>query len=382
LTIDSGIVVQRAPVFALGSVRVSTSPGEIFASDGLQQTVTAQFYARGGAPAANTKVFLTRGPGTLARNVRGSRGGTILTNAQGLLTWNVTVPLLTLSQAQYFGFFSGLIRYLAPASNGDFYLNQFLFVLLTKLPLQFVRGYLYVPTSVAFASVSVDKTLVPEDGTATATVTVTDGGGSPIPNATVWSGPIQTLTDAAGHASFTFSAGSGAVENLAVVTTPDKSQVTRAWYGILASAPVLSYASLAVTPALAGSASTITIAVTNQLAVAGPATVVLLVNGQAVDAQVVNLAASGSATVTFKRVFDTAGTYSVAVGDQTASTTISAPPQDLTVYAVGGGLLVVGLAIGAVVGLMMSRRRKRPPGMEMKEETKPSEEELPPEENL
>ena len=73
----------------------------------------------------------------------------------------------------------------------------------------------------------------------------------------------------------------------------------------------------------------------------------------------------------------------MAVGDQAASTVITAPPQDLTVYAVGGGLLVVGLALGAVVGLMMSRRRKRPPAMEMgKEETRPSEEELPPEENL
>jgi ABC-type transport system substrate-binding protein len=390
--IDSGIVVQRAPVIALGSASVS-APGEIFASDGRTQTITAKFYARDGAPAANAKVFLLRGFGTTARNVLGGFGGTHTTDATGTVSWTVTVPLLTLSQAHYFSFLTADERYAFGGREqlfsgngdnwGDFYLNQFLFVVLSKLPLVVVRGYLYVPTSVAFASVSVDKTLVPEDGTATATVTVTDGGGSPIANATVWSGPIQTLTDASGHASFSFSAGSGAVENLAVVTTPDKSQVTRAWYGILASAPVLSYASLAVAKDFAGSVSTITLTVTNQLAVAGPATVVLLVNGQAVDAQVVNLAASGSATVTFKHVFDTAGTYAVAVGDQTASTTIDPRPQDLTVYAVGGGLLVVGLALGAVVGLMMSRRRKRPPAMEMgKEETRPSEEELPPEENL
>lgn len=390
--IDSGIVVQRAPVIALGSASVGAT-GEIFSSDSRTQTITAKFYARDGAPAADAKVFLLRGFGTTARNVLGGFGGTLTTDATGQVSKAVTVPLLTLSQAHYFSFLAADERYAFGGREqlfsgngdnwGDFYLNQFLFVVLSKLPLVVVRGYLYVPTSVAFASVSVDKTLVPEDGTATATVAVTDGAGSPIANATVWSGPIQTLTDATGHASFTFSAGSGAVENLAVVTTPDKSQVTRAWYGILASAPVLSYASLAVTPAFAGSASTITLTVTNQLAVAGPATVVLLVNGQAVDAQAVNLAASGSATVTFKHVFDSAGTYSVAVGDQTTSATITDKPQDLTVYAVGGGLLVVGLALGAVVGLMMSRRGKRPPAMEMgKEETKPSEEELPPEENL
>jgi len=159
--------------------------------------------------------------------------------------------------------------------------------------------------------------------------------------------------------------------------------VTRAWYGILASAPVLSYGALTVSAAPARAASTITAQVTNLLAVAGPATVLLLVNGQAVDAQVVSLAASGTATVTFRHVFDSAGSYTVAVGSQTATAAIAEPPVDPLVYGLGIGLLVVGLAVGAVVGIMISRRRKRPPAMGMeKEETKPADEELPPEENL
>ncbi|TLZ46196.1 MAG: hypothetical protein E6K19_01210 [Methanobacteriota archaeon] len=383
--IDSGVVVQRAPVIALGSASVATT-GQIFASDGLTQTVSAKFYARDGAPAANAKVFLLRGPGTTARNVLGGFGGTLTTNATGDVSQAVKVPLLTLSQAHYFSFLAADERYAYGgreqlfsgngANWGDFYLNQFLFVVLTKIPLEFVRGYLYIPTSVAFASASVDKTLVAESGTATVTVSVTDGAGAAIPNATVWSGPIQTITDANGRATFTTSPAAGAFESLVVVTTPDKTQVIRAWYGIFASAPVLSYGALTVTPGPAGAASTISVPVTNQLAVGGESTVVLLVGGQAVAAQAITIGPSATMTVTFQHVFAQAGSYTVGVGDKTATASIGGPDMTTT-YALAGGLLAVGLAVGAVVGIIMSRRGKRPPGMK-----KPADEELTPEDNL
>ena len=98
----------------------------------------------------------------------------------------------------------------------------------------------------------------------------------------------------------------------------------------------------------------------------------------------VTIAASGTATVTFKHVFDSAGSYTIGVGDQsTTASVVAAPGPDNTLaYALGGGLLVVGLAIGAVVGIMMSRRRKRPPTMAKEDESKLADEELPPEENL
>lgn len=432
--IDTGMVIKRAPVFALGSVwwDVPVLSSENLGARWPKATgvaLHARFYARTGSstvPLADPEVFLTRGPGRAARvvgnaNTRsGVAFGTI--NAadypeaysNGVLTWNVTeaytrvrvydhstwpwgihteaVPPLGVSQAISYAFVPADRRYAfggreqlfgndVDSYGPAFWLSPALAILIAKVPFEFTKGYLFVPTAKAFAAASVDKTIVAEAGTATATINVTTVKGEPIANATVWSGPYQAITDANGKATFTFSAGSGAIENLAVVTTPD-GQVIRAWYGILASAPVLSYASLTVTPAAAGSASTISVQVTNLLAVAGPATVVLLVNGQAVDAQAITLAASASATVTFKHVFDSAGSYAVAVGDQTATASIAAAPgPDLTTaYALGGGLLVVGLAVGAAIGILMSRRRKRPPAaeaMKEEEETKPSEEELP-----
>jgi len=407
--IDSGLVIQRAPVFALGSV---TLDQPVLTSLDRIGKVTATFYKRGGVSAGDVQVFLIRGPDRAARNVgnattsrSGTFYGTLTADTTGVLRWDVaeqytkvrvagvTVdnPPLSLSQPIFFSFIPADPRYayggreqLFAGALGDFWIAPTFAVLIAKIPFEFIRGYLYVPTGTAFASASVDKTLVAESGTATVTVSVTNGAGDPLANATVWSGPIQTLTDANGQATFTTTATAGAIENLVVVTTQDRSQVTRAWYGILASAPVLSYGSLTVAAAPARSASTITVQVTNLLAVAGAATVVLLVNGQAVDAQVVSLAASGTAPVTFRHVFDAAGSYTVAVGSQTATAAIAEPPIEVWVLALAGGLLVVGLAVGAVVGRMMSRRRKRPPtttGME-KEETKPADEELPPEENL
>src|SRR5205807_2849547 len=138
--------------------------------------------------------------------------------------------------------------------------------LIAKIPFEFRIGYYFVPGGI-YASAAVDKTLVPEQGTATATVTVTDQSGSPVANATIFSGPFQNVTNALGQASFTFSASSGAVENLVVVSAPS-GEIARAWYGIMASPPVLSYATPTVTANAAGTASTISVVVTNQVPVA------------------------------------------------------------------------------------------------------------------
>jgi hypothetical protein len=72
----------------------------------------------------------------------------------------------------------------------------------------------------------------------------------------------------------------------------------------------------------------------------------------------------------------------------TASTTTNIPdkpgPNLIPLYALAGGLLVVGLVVGVVVGRMMSRGRKPPKSSGMMDEPKSgqAEEELPPEENL
>src|SRR5207253_2072629 len=147
--------------------------------------------------------------------------------------------------------------------------------LIAKIPFEFRIGYYFVPGGI-YASAAVDKTLVPEQGTATATVTVTDQSGSPLANTTIFSGPFQNVTNALGQASFTFSASSGAVENLVVVSAPS-GEIARAWYGIMASPPVLSYATPTVTANAAGTASTISVVVTNQVPVAGTTTVLLTV---------------------------------------------------------------------------------------------------------
>jgi len=422
---DSGLVVQRAPVFALGSV---TMDQPVLTSLDRIGTFTATFYKRGGAPAGDVQVFVVRGAGSAARNVgdaassrSGAFFGTLSADTNGVLQYDVaeqytkvrvagvtvTNPPLSLSQGVYFSFIPADPRFAyggreqlfsgtgvvgtgtTPAgsypyiesSYGDFWLAPTFAVMIAKIPFEFIRGYLYVPTGTAFASASVDKTLVPESGTATATVTVTNGAGDPIENATVWSGPYQALTDANGAVSFTFAASAGALENLAVGTTPDGTQVTRAWYGILASAPVLSYASLSVAPAAAGSASTMTVQVTNTLPVAGPANVFLQVDGSTVAVQSITIGASATQTVTFSYVFTQSGSHDVAVGSESATTSIpaAAGPDNTLAYALGGGLLVVGIAVGAAIGIMMGRRR-RPP--KMSKEGQASEEELPSDENL
>ncbi len=410
-TVDSGVVVQRAPVFALGSI--SMDQVVLTSLDRIGQ-VTATFYKRGGVPAANAEVFLIRGLGSAGRNAgnaatsrSGTFYGTIFADASGVLRWNIseaytktrvagvtvdTAPL-SLSQPIFFSFVPADMRYafggrdqLFAGAYGDYWFAPTFAALIAKIPYEFRVGYLYVPTGVAFANVTVDKTIVSEGGSVTATVAVTTGTGVPIANATVWSGSYQILTDAAGHATITYTAGAGAVENLAVITTPD-GQIIRAWYGVLAAAPVLAYSGLTVTAKQVGQATDVAVTVTNQLPVAGTATVTLTVGGQPVSAQEVAFAASESKSVVFHYVFTQSGDFSVGVGGQTGTASIPAAPGpgvDALVYGLSIGLLIVGLVVGLVIGRMMARRGKRPPtGMEESmEESKPAEEELGPEEKL
>jgi peptide/nickel transport system substrate-binding protein len=369
--IDSGLIIEKAPILALGSVTVG-SGGELFTSASRTLTVQGSFYDRNG-PAGNAKVFLLRGAGTAARNVRGSTGGTILTNSTtGIARQDVTVPLLSLSQAHFFAFLAADERYAYGGRNqllagdylGDYYLNQFQYVQLAKIPMEFVRPYVFLPNPPqAYATVQVDKMLVPEQGSANATVTVVDGSDVPIANATVWSGPVQTLTDVNGSATIPFTATLGSIENLAVAQTPD-GFVVRAWYGIVASRPVLSYGTITVNSARVGEKSTISLSVTNTLTVAGPATVTLLVDGVAVASKAITIGASASQTVTFDQVFATAGDHAVAIGTQSATASIAGPLERgfIEAYGLASGLLVVGLAVGAVVGIMLSRRGRPPSG--------------------
>jgi len=402
--IDSGVVSQRAPVFALGSV--SMAPGVMTSSDPTMQ-VTAKLYTLSG-PAANVDVMFTASLLGTLRNVLGFGGGAMTTDATGTLTYTVNLQagsvftylkkaLPGVSQSFAFSLIPADTRYalggteqlFTGASGSDWWSSPTFEALLAKVPFSFVGGYLYIPTAVGFASASVAQTLVTPGSSIQVTVSVQNGVGEPIANASVWSASISALTDSAGDATFSVTVGSGSVENLAVVTTPD-GQVMRAWYGVQASDPVLTYGSITPTVNAAGSASTFSLQVTNVLPVAGTTPVWLQVGSANVSATQVSIGASGTQTVQFSYVFTSPGTYTVTIGTQSVSVTVPAAPgpDQTALYALAGGLLVAGLVVGAVIGIMMSRRRKPPTAMsETPTETPPeegqaAEEELAPEEKL
>src|SRR5205809_721338 len=416
--IDTGMVISRSPVFALGSAWFSQPA---FNSKGEVATVHARFYTKDG-PLADPEVFLVRGAGSAARNVgalstlsrqSAATFGTISAAkypaqyANNVLSWDVrdqfyryrvfdhstwpwtfhdvfNVPLGA-SQTVYLAFVPADMRFayggrdqMFAGSLGDYWIAPTFATLIAKIPFEFRIGYYFVPGGI-YASAAVDKTLVPEQGTATATVTVTDQSGSAVADALIFSGPFQNVTNALGQASFTFSASSGAVENLVVVSAPS-GEIARAWYGIMASPPVLSYATPTVTANAAGTASTISVVVTNQVPVAGTTTVLLTVGGTVVAAKTISIGASASQTVAFDYVFTTAGSYQVGFGNQVVTATIPAPPPTpvdaLVTYGLPIGLLVAGLVVGLAVGVVLRRRRKGPPGMEAEKGTKSTEEEL------
>lgn len=396
--IDSGVVIQRAPVFALSSLTMSRP---ILTSQALSVKFTASFRGLDGAPAAGAQVILLAGAGSAARNVLGTFGGPMAANAAGYLNYTRTVSLLSLSQAFSFAFVPADFTYAYGGTDqlyaGDFGMYWFgptFAGLLAKIPFEFTAGYLYLPTTTAFLTVSLDETLLPPGGTTTATVNVWSIlTGAPIAGANVWTGSTQNTTDATGMATLPVKATAlGATEGLVVATTA-YGGAARGWYASIASPPVVTYGAPSVTAHEAGTASTITATVTNTLPIAGSTTVWLFVDNKSVASQDVTLTASGTATVTFSYVFPTSGTHYVTVGDQSTTASIPAPtgpgptPVDNTgLYALAAGLLVVGLVVGAVVGMMMGRRGKRPPtAAEMPEEPKTegkAEEELPPEDKL
>jgi hypothetical protein len=401
-TIDSGIVTQRAPIFALAQV-VMSKP--IVSSQSNSVTLHAQFLGVDGAVPYRPVVFLTQGAGSAGRNVKGAFSGALSgsnladpklgdgsTNYSGWdagwFNYTRTVTGISLSQALTFNYLPADSRYaysgkeqLYAGDYGDYWLSPSFEVLNAKLPFTVTTAFLYLPTSTAFLKVSLAQALLPAGGNTTATVTVYSSlNAQPIAGASVWSGSTQEVTNATGVATLPVVASAlGATEGLVVATTA-YGGTARGWFAYIASNPVLTYSGIAVTPAVTGSPSTITVTATNTLAVDGNATV----------AQVVTMTASGSKTLTFSYVFTTSGAHTVGVGTSSTSVTIgSPPPADMTLaYALAGGLLVVGLVVGAVLGLMMSRRGKKPPTSAPEEpETpsgtaKPAEEELGPDEQL
>jgi hypothetical protein len=407
--ISTGLVTQRAPIFAVAQVKTSLS---IVTSQQRVVQLRAQFKDASGV-VSKPVVLLTQGAGSAARNVLGGGGGPQTGTTAGWLNYSRTVcftngacsatsALLSLSQGLTFNYLPADTRYaysgidqlfaksFASPSNprGVYWLAPTFEALLAKLPMSTTIAYLYLPTSTAFLKVSVSNDLVSPGGTTTATVTVYSSlTGTTLSGASVWIGNQQIVTNATGDATFTIAATAlGAQEALVVATAP-YGGVARGWYALVATNPVLTYSSIAVTAAQAGSASTITVSAQNTLPVSGNATVWLVVDNQAVAGQVVAFAASETKTVTFTYVFAQAGSHTVAVGAASTQASIAAvPPADNTLlYALAGGLLVVGLILGVVVG-RMGRKRKGPP-TSMPEESGggmggTAEEELSPEDKL
>ena len=393
--VDAGVVIQRAPLLALASVHYSKP---ILTSQGLSIGISALFKGLGGA-ISKPQVMLVQGAGSAARNVLGAAGGPMLGTTHGYVNYTRTVSLLSLSQAFSFSFVPADLRYAYGGTdqmfNGatPYYWNApTSAALLAKIPFEFKVAYLYLPTTTAFLTVSLDQTLLAPGGTATASVHVWSVlTGNPIAGANVWSGSVQNTTDSTGKATLPVTAATlGATEGLVVATTA-YGGAARGWYALVASPPVVTYGTPTVTPKTAGTASTITATVTNTLAVAGPVTVWLYVDNASVASQVVNLTASQSTTVTFNYVFPTSGSRYVTVGDQSTTTSIPAPvvtaADNTVLYALAAGLLVVGLVVGVLVGMMLARRGRRPPAAEdMSDEPTggegKAEEELPPEDKL
>jgi len=433
--IDSGAVSQRAPMFGLGWVKTyvpkttitpggpvptntpSTTPAYFWSSRQPAVTLVAKFYALNGADPGPVQVVLAQGVGSATRSVFGTGGslycfGTcaLTTNDHGYLNRTYTTQTFSLSQSLEFTWVDADPVYAgggrdqlytgctAPCSNagengmefGDYWLTPTFTALLNKVSISADFPYMYFPTSTAFMTIQTSNALLSLGQSTTATVKVWSIlTGQPIAGASVWSGNTTVFTDATGTATFNVTATQlGTVETLAVAST-DYGGSARAWYSYIASLPVATYSTPAVTANTAGSNSTITATVTNTLPVSGTITVWLYVNGQPVMSKQVTLSSSGTATVSFSYAFANPGTYNVQVGSSSlASVSIVAPPltgvDPLVAYGLAGGLLVVGVVLGVVLGMMMSRRRKPPTvsAEEPKEPGKAAEEELGPDEQL
>jgi ABC-type transport system substrate-binding protein len=394
--ISSGFVTQRAPIFALSQVTT-----DIPLATNLNRVVQlrAQFKDANGA-VANPKVFLTQGAGSAARNVLGTYGGTQTGTALGWVNYTRTLcdrtssctasrPVPSISQGMTFSYLPADTRYAYSGRDqmfslalGDYWFAPTFEVLFAKLPLITTIAYLYIPTTTAFLTVSVANGLLSQGGVTQLTVTAYSSlTGKPIAGAVVWAGNLGGTTNATGVTTFNVSAPLlGAAEGLVVATTSYGGSA-RGWYALVASPPVLTYSALSATAAQTGQPSTITVAAQNTLAVSGNQTVWLTVDGNVVAGQTVSFGPNQQKTVTFTWVFSSAGSHTIAVGSQSTTTTISSvPAPDVTwAYALGGGLLVAGIVVGAIFGILLGRRRKPPtsmPGSSPGESGKPTEEEI------
>ncbi len=405
-SISSGFVTQRAPIFALSSV---TASQPIATSQSRVVKFVAQFKDLNG-PVNSADVLMLQGAGSAARNVLGTYGGPQVTDANGYLNYTRTICSSngacsasssppSLSQGLTFAYTPSDPRYAFSAHDqlysyalGDFWIGPTFEYLNAKLPMSFTFGYLYLPTTTAFLTVSESSDLLSLGTQTSVSVTVSSSlTGAPIAGATVYMANLQGTTNATGVVTLNVTANSyGAIQGPIVATT-SYGGIARGWYAFIASPPVLSFSGLQATVGQAGSPTTITVSGQNTLPVSGNATVWLSVGGTPVAGQVLQYAASETKTITFTYVFATAGQYTVTVGSQSVSVNVPAvPPVDNTVlYALAIGLLVVGLVAGVVVGMMMSRRRKTPPTSIPSEEAPPegeapksAEEELGPEDKL
>jgi len=402
--ISTGLVTQRAPIFAAAQV---TSSIPIATSQNRVVSLRAQFKDINGV-VSKPVVLLTQGAGSAARNVLGGGGGPQTGTSAGWLNYSRTVcftngacsatsAFLSLSQGLTFNYlpadtryaYSGIDQLFAKSfisltnPRGVYWLAPTFEALLAKLPMSTTIAYLYLPSTTAFLKVSLSNDLVSLGGTTTATVTVYSSlTGTTQAGANVWIGNQQTVTNATGVATLTVSTTTLGAQDALVVATTSYGGAARGWYALVASNPVLTYANIAATSVTTGTASTITVSATNMLPVAGNATVWLAVDGQNVTSQVVSFAASETKTVTFS-VLIPEGTHTVSVGTASAPVTIGPP---VILYVLAGVLLVVGLVVGVVVGRMMGRKRKGPP-TSMPEESGggmggTAEEELSPEDKL
>jgi hypothetical protein len=405
--IDSGVAIQRAPVIALSSVKTDAP---IFTSQSLTTTFHALFKGLNGATVSRPEVYAVQGPGpwcgtcTSSRNILGSGpngrstganslAGTLKGTSLGWVNYTRTQFLVSLSQAFLLSLVPSDSRFayggtdqLFAGAYGKYWFSPLFAAPIAKVPFDVTVGYLYLPTTKAFLTVTLDQTLLAPGGTATATVQVWSVlTGAPIAGASVWSGSTQVLTDATGTAKFNVTAVTqGATEGLVVATT-DYGGAARGFFGYVSSPPVVTYGTPTVTAAEAGKPSTITVTVTNTLNVAGTVPVSLLVDNVTVATKSVSLPAGGSTTVSFTYTFATAGSHTVTVGSSSATASIPAPPVDVLLYGLAGGLLVVGLVVGVVVGRMMARGGKPPKGPGPTDAPKgegQSEEEMSPEDNL
>src|SRR5256712_198387 len=161
--IDAGVVAQRAPVFAVGSV--ATSP-DIMTSTSPTTTITAKFYTLNGAPAANVQVFLVASLLGTVRNVLGFGGGTMTTDGTGTLTYTLNLQagavfsylkkaLPGVSQPFPFNLLPADPAYAYGGKEqlfsggfwaGPGWASPHFEALLPKLTLRFSPGYLDVPT--------------------------------------------------------------------------------------------------------------------------------------------------------------------------------------------------------------------------------------------